>query len=342
LAQEVRHASPSTTISPPAFVARAMQSEADMRALVTWGSKHGGTAGIGQIIARALTARGIEVVAASVDDVAQLDGFDAVIVGGALYANTWPANVRRFVNRHVAQLRRVPVWFFSSGPLDDSAERQSIPAPTQVAVLAERVGARDHVTFGGRLEANVKGFPASAMAKTRAGDWRNPESIEAWAAALSGALPDAKPGVPIDHPAHSAPRLLAHGVVGWALCALTMAALVGLLPLTAALVSHALVAPLFFFALARHYFRARGAREPLSAAITWTATVMLLDLIVVAGIAQRSLAMFASVAGTWLPFALIFLATWATGSLMATMPWPTKPAEPGAASPGPLLHEPPR
>ena len=30
--------------------------------------------------------------------------------------------------------------------------------------------------------------------------------------------------------------------------------------------------------------------------------------------------MFASIAGTWLPFALIFLATWATGSILAMMP----------------------
>ena len=42
-------------------------------------------------------------------------------------------------------------------------------------------------------------------------------------------------------------------------------------------------------------------------------------LAVAAG-AQRSLAMFASVAGTWLPFAFIFLAAWATGALMLTMP----------------------
>jgi hypothetical protein len=31
--------------------------------------------------------------------------------------------------------------------------------------------------------------------------------------------------------------------------------------------------------------------------------------------------MFTSVAGTWLPFLLIFMATWITGFLMSTMPW---------------------
>ena len=39
----------------------------------------------------------------------------------------------------------------------------------------------------------------------------------------------------------------------------------------------------------------------------WTAIVMLLDLVVVAGALQRSLEMFKSVPGTWLPFVLIFL-----------------------------------
>lgn len=292
-----------------------------MRVLVTWGSKLGGTEGIGRILREALEAHGFEVVASSADEVRKLDAFDAVIVGGALYANRWPRNVRRFVNGHVEQLRKVPVWFFSSGPLDDSADHEDIPATMQVTVLAERAGAKGHITFGGRLEPNAKGFPASAMAKTKSGDWRNPERIRAWAAKLAAELPHARPGTPIDHPARSIWRLLAHAVVGWALCAATMGALLHLVSLTAALVIHAVSAPLFFSALAWHYFHARGARDPLPTAITWTAVVMLLDLVVVAGGVQRTLAMFESITGTWLPFALVFLAAWGTGSLMSTMPW---------------------
>jgi len=46
----------------------------------------------------------------------------------------------------------------------------------------------------------------------------------------------------------------------------------------------------------------------------------LLDLGIVAGAAQRSLEMFTSVAGTWLPFALIFLATWTTGEILWMLP----------------------
>jgi menaquinone-dependent protoporphyrinogen oxidase len=99
-----------------------------MRVLVTWGSKRGGTEGIGRILGEAFEAQGFDVVAGPADEVRKLDTFDAVIVGGALYANRWPGKLRRFVNRHVGELRNVPVWFFSSGPLDDSADRENIPA----------------------------------------------------------------------------------------------------------------------------------------------------------------------------------------------------------------------
>ena len=102
-----------------------------------------------------------------------------------------------------------------------------------------------------------------------------------------------------------------------------MALLLRLAGLTAALIVHAVAAPVFFVVLGRRYFRARGARDPLPTAVAWTSIAMLFDLVVVAGGLQHSLRMFRSVAGTWLPFALIFLASWATGELMSTMPWPT-------------------
>jgi hypothetical protein len=43
--------------------------------------------------------------------------FDAAIVGGALYANRWNRDARRFISRHDSALRRMPSWCFSSGPL---------------------------------------------------------------------------------------------------------------------------------------------------------------------------------------------------------------------------------
>jgi menaquinone-dependent protoporphyrinogen oxidase len=128
-----------------------------MRVLVTWGSKRGGTARIGTMIADTLAASGYEVMAAPIERVTSLDGFNGVIIGGALYANLWPSKARRFVNRHYAALRKLPVWMFSSGPLDISADEKDIPPTRVVSILAERVGAQGHVTFGGRLDPAARG-----------------------------------------------------------------------------------------------------------------------------------------------------------------------------------------
>lgn len=73
----------------------------------------------------------------------------------------------------------------SSGPLDDSALGDDIPPVKHVASTMSKIGARGQVTFGGRLEPDVKGFPASAIAKKKAGDWRDPAHVHRWAAAVA-------------------------------------------------------------------------------------------------------------------------------------------------------------
>ncbi len=291
-----------------------------MRVLVTWGSKRGGTAGIGATIADTLASKGYDVMAAPIERVTSLDGFNGVVIGGALYANLWPSKARRFVNRHRVALRKVPVWMFSSGPLDASADEKDIPPTRVVSMLARRVGAQGHVTFGGRLDPAAKGFPASAMAKTHSGDWRNSDRIHAWAADIAAALPNARPGHTVEHPAQSLISLVAPPVGGWALCAALMGMLMNTLPLVMALVIHAIAAPMIFTAIALLYFRTRDAREPLSTAIAWTSMAMALDAVVVAGLVQRSFAMFASVAGSWLPFALMFTSVWGTGYIVLMQP----------------------
>jgi menaquinone-dependent protoporphyrinogen oxidase len=297
-----------------------------MRVLVTWGSKRGGTEGIARGLADALRAEGIDVEARAPDELRDVARYNAVIVGGALYANRWHSAARRFVTRHVRTLRTIPVWFFSSGPLDESADHTNIAPVRQVESLMERVGAQGHVTFGGRLLREARGFPASAMAKTHAGDWRNPDRIRSWACDIADALPTARPGIVTEHPGHSMSRVLVHAVVGWAMCATAMLTLLNLTSRGISLAAHALVVPMVFAFVARHYFMARGARDPVVVASVFTATVAVLDLAVVAGLGEHSLAMFRSLTGTWLPFALIFGVTWAMGEAISMGPL-TRPVE---------------
>jgi menaquinone-dependent protoporphyrinogen oxidase len=159
-----------------------------MRVLIAFGSKRGNTAGLADMIGDAFREAGCGTVVSPADGVYDLAEFDAVVVAGALYANRWHRDTRRFVRRHTGVLRKLPVWLVSSGPLDDSAEHQDIPPTKQVAKLAARIGARGHVTCGGRLSRNVTGFPASALAKTHAGDFRDEAHIRRWAESVVVAL----------------------------------------------------------------------------------------------------------------------------------------------------------
>src|SRR5450432_3819964 len=97
-----------------------------MAVLVVYGSKRGGTAGLAAMIGNALQDAGLSTDVAPAAAVRSLAGYDAVIVGGALYATRWHRDARRFVRRYAADLSALPVWLFSSGPLDGSAAAAEI------------------------------------------------------------------------------------------------------------------------------------------------------------------------------------------------------------------------
>jgi len=107
---------------------------------------------------------------------------------------------------------------------------------------------------------------------------------------------------------------IAHGVVGWALCGATMGIGMATTTLENALVIHAAAAPVIFIVLSVIYFRQFGFWRPLKTAAAFLAVVVALDFFVVALLVERSFDMFRSPVGTWLPFLLIFLSSWFTGS----------------------------
>ena len=159
-----------------------------MTILVTYGSKRGGTEGLAKLVAIGLQEEGFTVDLRPARQVSRVDGYEAVVVGGALYAFRWHRDAKRVVRRHVGELRKRPTFFFSSGPLDDSATKSDIPPVKGVQALMDRVGAKGHATFGGRLSPDARGFPASAMAKKSAGDWRDAGQVREWARVIASEL----------------------------------------------------------------------------------------------------------------------------------------------------------
>jgi menaquinone-dependent protoporphyrinogen oxidase len=161
-----------------------------MRVLIAYGSKRGGTAGLAYMLRTALQERGLVADVKSCEHVDTVDEYDAVVVGGAVYAGRWHRDAKRLLRRVESQLQQRPVWLFSSGPLDDSAAHRTLPPVRAVAELVQRVNAVEHVTFGGRLDPAAKGRIAHAMAKTHAGDWRDQTQVDHLADRIAYRLAD--------------------------------------------------------------------------------------------------------------------------------------------------------
>ncbi|MEW5961600.1 MAG: hypothetical protein AB1801_28105 [Chloroflexota bacterium] len=105
----------------------------------------------------------------------------------------------------------------------------------------------------------------------------------------------------------------AHALGLWVLCGALMFTGMSLLPLDDALVVHAIGAPIIAGLVAWVYFKQFHYTTPLVTAFLLVGLVIFMDFFVVALLIEQSLAMFASFSGTWLPFALIFTATYGVG-----------------------------
>jgi hypothetical protein len=110
--------------------------------------------------------------------------------------------------------------------------------------------------------------------------------------------------------------ILVHVFVGWMLCAATMGIGMSMTSLNNTLIIHAIGAPIFFAGVSLFYFRKFNYTAPLRTALIFVAFVIAMDFFVVAMLINRNFEMFASLLGTWIPFALIFVSTYLTGLLV--------------------------
>jgi hypothetical protein len=109
--------------------------------------------------------------------------------------------------------------------------------------------------------------------------------------------------------------ILAHAFVGWALCTASMLIGMATMSIDSALIVHAIGAPIFFTTISLVYFNKFNYTSPLRTALIFVSFVIVVDFFLIALIINRSLEMFASPLGTWIPFALIFASTYVTGTL---------------------------
>jgi len=104
-----------------------------------------------------------------------------------------------------------------------------------------------------------------------------------------------------------------HALAGWAYCGMLIGVGRRFLSMPATLIVHAVGAPIGFALLSLLYFKRFACTTPLQTAVAFLAVVVAMDVFLVAPVFEGSYTMFASLLGTWIPFALIFAATYLTG-----------------------------
>jgi menaquinone-dependent protoporphyrinogen oxidase len=165
-----------------------------MKVLVTAASTHGATGQIGTAIAEVLHEHGLVASVIPPQDVDDVGGYDAVVIGSAIYLGHWLEPAKDLVERSAGALSTRPVWLFSSGPVGDPSRRlvQKMTAdPVELPEILEATHARGHRLFAGKLiKHHLPRTQRAALTVFRGleGDFRDWDAIRDWASQIAAEL----------------------------------------------------------------------------------------------------------------------------------------------------------
>jgi menaquinone-dependent protoporphyrinogen oxidase len=154
--------------------------------LVAYATRYGSTREVAEKVGERLRGQGLAVEVRPVGEVKSLDGYSAVVFGGALYMFRLIRAGRRFLRRHRDRLSRMPLAVFGMGPIEDT-EKQFADARGHLdKTLVKLTGVTPVAItiFGGALSPEKLKFPYTGMKGMPPTDLRDWEAIEAWADSL--------------------------------------------------------------------------------------------------------------------------------------------------------------
>ncbi|MFS8102190.1 flavodoxin domain-containing protein [Lentzea alba] len=168
-----------------------------MKVLVGFATAAGSTEGVAQRIAGIVRGYGHEVETHNVDEVTDVRGYDAFVLGSAVHNQAWLPNAAAFLSRERQALSSKPVWLFSvglpgalRGPMRKWA---GLEESDILANLASDVRPLGHRLFTGVVTPETFGKVGAwkfRLMGGRFGDFRDWAAIDAWANQIAEDLTD--------------------------------------------------------------------------------------------------------------------------------------------------------
>jgi menaquinone-dependent protoporphyrinogen oxidase len=159
--------------------------------LVAYASRYGSTREVAEAIAATLREHGLLVEVQAAGEVADLDEFGGIVLGGGIYMGRWHRDARGFARHFAEELAGLPVAVFALGPVDDEpGHRQGSEKQFRAAAAKLPFTPISSKLFGGAIDPRKLSFPFNRMPAADVRDWA---SVRAWAEELAGRFEAAVP-----------------------------------------------------------------------------------------------------------------------------------------------------
>ena len=164
-----------------------------MSILVTYATAKGSTQEIAERIASRLQAfaKPVDCIPVKEVEASALPSYSAVIVGSAIHMGSWLGPAWRFIRINGQVLKTKPVWAFSVGMPPQESDRVNEEGMIEGKIRKQVPDLRGHKLFQGRFYKQDLGWFLGMIftccvprEKSKFGDERNWEVIEAWADAV--------------------------------------------------------------------------------------------------------------------------------------------------------------
>jgi menaquinone-dependent protoporphyrinogen oxidase len=167
------------------------------RILVAYASKHQATAEIAETVGDTLRQfASFTVDVQPAETIKELKGYDAVVLGSAVYAGQWQSAATEFLKGYVTELAQRPVWVFSSGPTGEGDTKELLKGwefPEALKPVLEQIKPREVAVFHGKLDPSELNFFEKTIVKmvhAPMGDFRDWKVIREWATRIAESLGD--------------------------------------------------------------------------------------------------------------------------------------------------------